>query len=688
VVRGAARHYLVLCVLRAWLDVLRCTQARKRLSQAKSRQVAAALRHSCAVLSASLRRVADRRLREVVHGLWLHAAAQRLRDTSFAGLGPGSSAGGSAWGLLHEVETLELARQSAQGLPREPPEDQVLFATPRLAPPNRDGLAPAPKRVWPSPGSEASTCAPSSRSPAATLGASCSARCVRSSSSSCAARLAVCLEAARLRRLSWSWRVLHAGQAAQQRAEAAERIAEGAREALAGTRCEEWALAARLSDLEDRRRREAEAVAAQLEAERSHCEAQASGLRRYASELGEAKEELQRHRDEDHATLARMWSEGEQVQAEVQRLQERSECEGAAASRAIEERCAESERLRVSEAACAGLEARLARQARWREEAERQILSMVSRGETLERERACLLDHCTEAQRAAEATRHSLARANEANETLRLRTHDLEKENAELLAAAGRERTGRLAQAAQQGKATALLQQELAQLRGALRKAHGSRALQEECAVEAACGDLEQAHEREREEWSRECDELRRQLQAVREECEATRCAEWAEARAAEGSWAWSSATRRPRGADTCGGSCEAMRGEAQAEMAACQRAKARLEQCVGRVEQLQEDLEEAREQGAVRASRAGHGVPPAPGCDDAGPWPSGPPRATTPQLDELDAYAELVERLRAEVRWERVEREASESSLSSLRSSYRLLLERVDAPAGRSGPG
>merc|ERR1712217_294448 len=53
----------------------------------------------------------------------------------------------------------------------------------------------------------------------------------------------------------------------------------------------------------------------------------------------------------------------------------------------------------------------------------------------------------------------------------------------------------------------------------------------------------------------------------------------------------------------------------------------------------------------------------------------SGPP---TPQLNELDAYAELVERLRAEVSRERAEREASANSLATLRGSYRLLLQRA----------
>lgn len=57
----------------------------------------------------------------------------------------------------------------------------------------------------------------------------------------------------------------------------------------------------------------------------------------------------------------------------------------------------------------------------------------------------------------------------------------------------------------------------------------------------------------------------------------------------------------------------------------------------------------------------------------------------SSPELQELDSYAELVERLRSEVAHERAERQASAKSLSALRSSYRLLLQRTSAD-GRDG--
>merc|ERR1712151_1130370 len=50
-----------------------------------------------------------------------------------------------------------------------------------------------------------------------------------------------------------------------------------------------------------------------------------------------------------------------------------------------------------------------------------------------------------------------------------------------------------------------------------------------------------------------------------------------------------------------------------------------------------------------------------------------------TPWLRELDAYAELVERLRAELLREREEKESSAQCLQTLRSSYKLLLQRVE---------
>eukprot|EP00435_Cladocopium_sp_Y103_P046194 s1236_g13.t1 len=52
----------------------------------------------------------------------------------------------------------------------------------------------------------------------------------------------------------------------------------------------------------------------------------------------------------------------------------------------------------------------------------------------------------------------------------------------------------------------------------------------------------------------------------------------------------------------------------------------------------------------------------------------------SSPELQELDSYAELVERLRSEVAHERAERQASAKSLSALRNSYRLLLQRTSA--------
>ncbi|CAK9069789.1 unnamed protein product [Durusdinium trenchii] len=63
---------------------------------------------------------------------------------------------------------------------------------------------------------------------------------------------------------------------------------------------------------------------------------------------------------------------------------------------------------------------------------------------------------------------------------------------------------------------------------------------------------------------------------------------------------------------------------------------------------------------------------------------PDGAPSSS--QLQELDSYAALVDRLRSEVAHERSEREASASSLATLRNSYRLLLQRTSNDCLREG--
>ncbi|CAE7500355.1 ATP5B, partial [Symbiodinium sp. CCMP2456] len=71
-------------------------------------------------------------------------------------------------------------------------------------------------------------------------------------------------------------------------------------------------------------------------------------------------------------------------------------------------------------------------------------------------------------------------------------------------------------------------------------------------------------------------------------------------------------------------------------------------------------------------------------------PWPGSPESVPMPshlQLQELDAYAELVEQLRSEVAMERAEREVSARNLAALRDSYRLLLLRSSRDCSNQTP-
>eukprot|EP00931_Biecheleriopsis_adriatica_P117505 TRINITY_DN93010_c0_g1_i1.p1 TRINITY_DN93010_c0_g1~~TRINITY_DN93010_c0_g1_i1.p1 ORF type:complete len:636 (+),score=190.65 TRINITY_DN93010_c0_g1_i1:180-1910(+) len=201
--RSCAEYYLLLCSFRCWREMSQRAVARKRLLEVKERRVEAVLRHACGALSTGLRQAAARRLADAMHGLWLHAAAQRL-------------------GLTSEVApSMEPTAVAALGTSleadKELPDDQVLFDTPRNStageafgkatavvlstPPSWKG-----PRFCRSPYSEASTRATSSSSYARGGDSN------RSSLSVCmgAARLAIALEASVVRRLAWSLRKLQA----------------------------------------------------------------------------------------------------------------------------------------------------------------------------------------------------------------------------------------------------------------------------------------------------------------------------------------------------------------------------------------------------------------------------------------------------------------------------------------------
>merc|ERR1712194_769179 len=119
------------------------------------------------------------------------------------------------------------------------------------------------------------------------------------------------------------------------------------------------------------------------------------------------------------------------------------------------------------------------------------------------------------------------------------------------------------------------------------------------------------------------------------------------------------------------------MQSKGLAEVASCGRMKTQLQNCLSRVDKLQRELDECstskNEFGDEQEETSGGLTEPL--------LLVGQQRVSTPQLDELESYRTLVERLQAELRWERAERETSDNNLASLRSSYQMLLQRVTPP-------
>eukprot|EP00913_Durusdinium_trenchii_P016845 g15835.t1 len=108
----------------------------------------------------------------------------------------------------------------------------------------------------------------------------------------------------------------------------------------------------------------------------------------------------------------------------------------------------------------------------------------------------------------------------------------------------------------------------------------------------------------------------------------------------------------------------EVARAELRGEEHLCMQLAAQLRERIHQAESLEEALELKLE--GAKAT------------------PDGAPSSS--QLQELDSYAALVDRLRSEVAHERSEREASASSLATLRNSYRLLLQRTSNDCLREG--
>ncbi|CAJ1437581.1 unnamed protein product [Effrenium voratum] len=200
--KGCAAYYLARTAVRGWRQLLRFGEARRGLERAKERRAELAIRQGCGLMRAALCRAVGRRRQAALHGLWLHAAGQRLQEDFEEWL--------VAVDNMLSGEKDELTRQavheggrSGLGLVAiQVPEDQVLFGTPRK---KEEAKSPSHLR---SPFSEAST-----RATRTTASLRISAPVA--SSAAGAARLGLALGKALVFRLGFAWR--RVGQARDKR---------------------------------------------------------------------------------------------------------------------------------------------------------------------------------------------------------------------------------------------------------------------------------------------------------------------------------------------------------------------------------------------------------------------------------------------------------------------------------------
>jgi len=735
VARDIARYYLVYSVLHVWRDHVHRLAASRLLSSVKSRLVSMQLRHSCAMIRTSLRHAVGRQLGYAMRELWLNSASWELShhptrteldslsdakatdvlllDSAFGALTPNAQeiklpppAGSRAVDVLsasplrdtgstpctqsvHGSSHISLpARAGYHGNPKgDPtpimgtPEDQLLYITPR-----RDSREL--RRRCASPPSEASTCAPSSLSRHSGLG------CLATSRTTIAgARLAIALGIASWRRLLWAVSRWHATAQARP---AVERLSEAAAKEFEIQTATAEELQQRCGALEHH-------VGRTVRAESALCAKLVDAQVR--AEALEQASCCTEHRFAEN--LNNELRSGEKLRLEAKLSQEaHARCEHEAEQTAS--RRAEVERLLGSvESSCEELESRLAQKLRWRGEAEEKIREMVACGENLEHERARLRRQLAEARQQRrssseqlQALRQSVESEEQLAEILRARVAVLEEDNSELVASLQLEQRRRLEDAAQHSAELDATQRAKDKLHMALQSERRSKEAVEHQAVEKTRRELLVAWGNERTQWNRAHRELERDLANAATELEASQQAEASEARAVVGAWDDARSALRLEWRSEGSTLREAVRAEFVGESELCKEMVAQLEHRLGQARQLHEGLESSRAaaEAAIAApvgtTPSQHHLPPrydVPRALWAAPPPSphigGGTAVSTPQsgpetprLHELDAYADLVERLQVEVCREREERKASVQSLEALRGSYRLLLQRVSA--------
>mmetsp|Transcript_57750 Transcript_57750/g.137462 ORF Transcript_57750/g.137462 Transcript_57750/m.137462 type:complete len:811 (-) Transcript_57750:123-2555(-) len=715
-VRDAASHYRVLCTLRAWNDVVHRSMSQRTLAQAKRRLTTSLLKQVCRVIFVGVRQAAKRQTKAALHALWLNAASKDL----------------------------DVLMDGGEAAPLTPPRrhspqrswQKALWSNSPYSTKSPQG------RASPSRASEVSTSMPMS-SPRYTRASGVPSPATVAGSASLNGNpgtdLAAAVTRVQRRHLGQAFRCFHqqstrfsemsrhlnsegrgsASSSAVPSASAALNDAEGPQDLIG-------ILRARCSELEGLalKKSAAEAVLRQkiceleeLSATESAESAQAKQAeKRACQELSELKAKCLSEHEADEALRLSVAA----CEADLRRCREKETI-------AVQRQAEVERRLLDTQETYSMTEAQLEKEAKWREEAERRIVKMVSRGEALERERMRLLNW------QSQSRQQQLANSEECEALQRLvrqeeqeitrterRIRALEEQNSELTGNLQKAERQHLAQVDFHKAEKVTLLQELAELRAEMLTASSAKWSSEERAAEAARGETLQALTRERSIWASELSKLNSEFEDVKARLRAAQRHEEAEALAVERA-ASAGDARLKEEAREGARSLAAARRELAEEAATCQQLKLTLTKEISQARALEEELASQQQRRSLHSRtepklqlqqqqplhREGWRPPsreavqslPAPTMSkcrnpeaaivatiQAAPSSLPPPAAAdASQMDELDAYARLVKHLQAEIQWEKDERETSQRSLDSMRSSYGLLLERTHGMPGQA---
>lgn len=391
--------------------------------------------------------------------------------------------------------------------------------------------------------------------------------------------------------------------------------------------------------------------------------------------IAQLEHQLSRHRECAHECISQEQRHVSELRMQLQRLQEHHVHLENEHAQVIRRRSSSEELLRNSEDYCARLEAKIARKRRWREEAERQLCEMAACGKEFEQERLSLRRKLSESRQEgrhvleeAESLRDSLEQEEQLAEILKARTWALEEDNASFCKYLHEERSCRLEDGVHHAEMLKDMKQgDILIAREALKSEYCTELRSAEAAREA----LMTAWTKEREHWARhsagltaefeqQISEAHRELQAALQVENVVKLDLAMQTHGAAATEVLKTELRE-EGATMR----EMARIEVTSEAKLCRQMALQLEERLAQARLLQESLEE---RAAATSEQVFHMIEPE-------ATPSG---IATPQLCELDAYAQLVQHLQDEVQREREERQAAVQSLDALRGSYHLLLQRT----------